>query len=104
MTHLRTIDNSLLETINEVLESIFGKKSRIIIVETMEKKYFLKRSRIGEKLHVFEDVLRQMFQSGSLIIEDLILEKLYAKLNLEFTSQEGYQFSDYIQELREITL
>jgi hypothetical protein len=104
MTHLRTIDNSLLETINEVLESIFGKKSRIIIVETMEKKYLLKRSRIGEKLHVFEDVLRQMFQSGSLIIEDLILEKLYAKLNLEFTSQEGYQFSDYIQELREITL
>jgi len=103
MTRLSTIDDSLLETINEVLEGIFGRKGSIIIFETMEKKYVLKRNQIGERLKVLEDVLRQMFKSGSLIIEDLILENLYAKFNVEFKSQKGYQFSDYIQALRETT-
>lgn len=103
MTHVSIIDDSLLETINEVLGGIFGKKGSIIIFETMKKKYVLKRNQIGERLKVLEDVLRQMFKSGSLIIEDLILENLYAKFNLEFKSRKGYQFSDYIQALRETT-
>ena len=93
-----------MEAINEVLEGIFGKKGSSIIFETMEKKHILKRNQIGEKLYDFEDVLRKMFKSGSLIIEDLILEKLYVKLNLEFKSRKGFQFSDYVQELKEKTL
>ena len=63
-------------------------------------------------LDIAKDILKLKRYEAEFEIEDgaaqiqkyPIIEKLYAKLNLEFTSQEGYQFSDYIQELRETTL
>jgi len=38
--------------------------------------------------------------SGSILIENLILKSLYSKLELKFENREGYEFSDYIKELR----
>jgi len=34
------------------------------------------------------------------VIENLILKNLYSKLGLKFEEKEGYEFSDYIKELR----
>jgi hypothetical protein len=35
------------------------------------------------------------------VIEKMILENLYSKLELKFEEKEGYKFSDYVKELKE---
>ena len=38
--------------------------------------------------------------SAARVIEQLILQKLYARIGLNFEEKKGYKFSDYIRELR----
>lgn len=94
------VDYVLLMVINNILEDIFGKKARALILQAMEKKYSFKWRELPDKVQVFSDALHEMLGKGSVIIEDLIRETVYAKLNVDFKWKEGYRFSDYINELR----
>jgi len=45
--------------------------------------------------------LEKLLSSAKPVIEKMILKNLYCKLELKFVEKEGYEFSDYIKELRE---
>jgi len=95
------VDDLLLEIIDDVLKQVFGKTSAKIILRNAKKSYSLKWEEIPKRVQVFSDALRNILgSSGGVIIEDLILETLYSKLDLEFEWKKGYRFSDYIKELR----
>jgi len=95
---LKSLDDLLLETIDDVLRQVFGEK---IIIGSMNKGYSLEWEEIPKKLEVFADALEKTLGSGAVIIEDLILESLHSRLGLELIWRKGYGFSDYIRELRE---
>ena len=41
-----------------------------------------------------------MFGYGAKILETIILEKLYEKLNLNFKEKENYKFTDYVEDAK----
>jgi len=97
---LKSVDDLLLETIDDVLKQVFGKKPAKILIQGMKKNYFLEWEEIPSKVEVFADGLGKILGSGAVIIEDLILESLHSELGLELKWKKGYGFSDYIKELR----
>ena len=97
---LTRVDILLLETIDDVLKQVFGERSAKTILRNMKKTYSLKREEIPKRGQVFSDALQKTLGSGAVIIEDLIVETFYSKLELEFKWKKGYGFSDYIKELR----
>jgi len=98
---LTCVDGLLLETIGDVLKQVFGKSSAKVLLRHMKKSYSLNWEEIPKRAQVFADALRNILgSSGGVIIEDLILETLYSKLELEFKWKKGYGFSDYVKELR----
>ena len=97
---LTCVDGLLLETIGDVLRQVFGENSAKILLRHVKKSSSLKWEEIPKRAQVFSDALRNILGSGGVIIEDLILETLYSKLELEFKWKKGYRFSDYIKELR----
>jgi len=79
---LKSFDDLLLETIDDVLKQVFGKKPAKIIIQSMKKNYFLEWEEIPSKVEVFADALGKILGLGA-IIEDLILESLHSNLGLE---------------------
>ena len=45
--------------------------------------------------------MERLLKSGAVLIEKMILINLSSQLQLKYEEKEGYEFSDYIRELRE---
>ncbi|MEM2092415.1 MAG: hypothetical protein QXR59_03935 [Candidatus Bathyarchaeia archaeon] len=85
----------------EVMLNIFGRKALESIIRAMREKYFLDLDEISERPQIFSEALRRIIGVGSIIIEDLIIENLYIKMGLEFKLRKGYNFADYINEIKD---
>lgn len=94
------LNDLILNIIENILLDIFGKKSLNNILLIMKKNYSLEWKDIPNRIGVFVEALHKIFGKGSVIIENLIIENLYLKLDLIFKWKRGYKFSDYINELR----
>ena len=90
----------LLSAVDEALTQVFKKEGTEAIYSFIENKCHLKREEIAEKPEDFSADLKKLMVSAASVIEKMILEKLYSKLELKFEEKEGYGFSDYIMELR----
>jgi len=77
-----------------------GEVSTKNIIQHMMKNDSLKWEENRKKCEVFADALRNILGQSSVFIENLVLEGLYSKLNLKIEEKKGYEFSDYIKELR----
>lgn len=97
---VRSFDDLLLETIDEVLKEVFGDESAKIILQHVKKSGSLKWEENPKSAEVFVDALRKILGAGSVPVENLILKSLYSKLELKFEKKEGYRFPDYAKELR----
>ena len=95
------LDNLLLNAVDETLKEVFKGAGAEVIYNFMENKCHLKREEIAEKPEDFSADLKRLMVSAASVIEKMILENLYSKLRLEFEEKQGYEFSDYIKELRE---
>ncbi len=95
-----TLDDLLLKATDEMLRQVFKENGTKVIYGFLGNNSHLKREEIAEKPEVFSAGLKRLLGSGAPVIEDLILENLYSKLESEFEEKEGYQFSDYVEELR----
>lgn len=84
----------------EVMLNIFGRKALESILRAMREKYFLDIDEIAERPQIFSEALRRIIGVGSVIIEDLIIENLHIKMGLEFKWRKGYNFADYINEIK----
>jgi len=93
-------DNIVFEAVDETLKQIFRKEGTKVIYDFFENNYHLKRKEVVEKPDVFSVSLERLLGSAAPVVEKLILENLYCKLELKFREKEGYRFSDYIEELR----
>ena len=96
---MKTLDDLLLEVVDETLRQVFKEAGTKAIYNLLESKFHFKREEIVEKSEVFSAGLERLLGSAALVIEKLILKNLYRKLGLKFEEKEGYEFSDYIKEL-----
>jgi len=94
------LDDLLLSVVDETMLQVFREAGTKAIYDYLENKYHLKREEIAEKPEVFSAGLERLMVSAAQMIEKLILKNLYRKLGLKFEEKKGYEFSDYIKELR----
>lgn len=95
-----TLDILLLEAIDEMLRQVFEENGTKVIYGFLGNNSHLKREEIAEKPQVFSASLKRLLGSGAPVIEDLILKSLYSKLESQFEERAGYEFADYVEELR----
>jgi hypothetical protein len=91
----------LLGAVDEELKRVFREEGVAVIYSFVESMYELKRELIAEKPEVFSAGLQRLLVSAAPVMEKLILQKLYDRLGLRFVERKGYEFSDYVRELRE---
>jgi hypothetical protein len=89
------------EVVDETLKQIFRDDGAKVIYEFLEKHSHLKLEDVADKPEVFSESLERLMVSAARVIEQIILKNLYSKLGLKFEEKNGYEFSDYIRELRE---
>ena len=95
-----SLDDLLLSVVDETLKQVFREAGAKVIYNYIENKCHLKREEIAEKTEVFSAGLERLLTSGAPVIEKMILKNLYSKLKLRFVEKEGYEFSDYREELK----
>jgi len=95
-----SLDDLLLSVVDETLRQVFREAGTNVICGYLENNSHLKLEEIGEKPEAFSAGLERLMASAARVIENLILKNLYRKLGLKFEEKEGYEFSDYIKELR----
>ncbi|MHA2428039.1 MAG: hypothetical protein ACXADB_08460 [Candidatus Hermodarchaeia archaeon] len=89
----------VVDTVKTVLIEIFEAKSAETTFRILRESYGLEGKDIPKRPHIFSQALVSLFGKGAVIIEDLILEKLYTACKREFNWKESYQFSNYIEDL-----
>lgn len=95
-----TLDYLLLKVVDATMKHVFTEAGTEVIYSCLGNSTNLKREEIAEKPEVFSAGLERLLGSGAPVIEILILKNLYGKLGLKFEAKKGYEFSDYVKELR----
>jgi len=95
-----SLDDLLLSVVDETLREVFREAGTKVIYGFLENNSHLKLEEIAEKPEVFSAGLERLMVSAARVIENSILKNLYSKLGLKFEEKEGYEFSDYVKELR----
>ena len=88
------------EVIDETLKQIFSDDGTKVIYDYLEKHSKLKLKDVANKPEVFSASLERLMVSAAHVIEQRILKNLYSRLGVEFEEKQGYQFADYIMELK----
>lgn len=96
----KKLENLLSEAVTETLKQVFKEDGAKIIQDFIGNRYHLKLGEIVEKPEVFSAGLERLLGSGARVTEILVLKSLHRKLGLEFEVKKGYEFSDYVKELR----
>jgi hypothetical protein len=89
----------LVETVDETLEMLFGRKAKLQIYSHLEKEFGLRRSEILDNPESFSMGLSNLFGSASKQIELNIARKLNKKLDLVSEPDQNLTFAEYIIEL-----
>lgn len=89
------------EAVDDTLKQIFKEDGTKVIYEFLENHARLKLEEVADKPEIFSATLERLMVSAAHVIEKMILRKLYRRLGLKFKEKQGYEFSDYIKELRE---
>ncbi|NIR86315.1 hypothetical protein GWO13_01595 [Candidatus Bathyarchaeota archaeon] len=97
----KKLDDLLLGVVDETMRQVFREKGAEVISGYIGNECHLKGEEIAGKPEVFSAGLERLLGSGASVIENLILKNLYRKLKLKFEDKKGYEFSDYINELKE---
>jgi len=95
-----SLDDLLLTAIDETVKQIFKEAGAKVIYNYLENKYHLRIKEIASKPEDFSAGLEKLLSSAAPVIEKLILKNLYSKLHLTCEEKEGFEFSDYLEELR----
>lgn len=91
----------LLSAVDETINQIFKEDGAKVIYGFIENIWHLRREEIAEKPKDFSVCLEKLLSSAAPVIEKVILVNLSSKLGLEFVEREGFDFADYVMELRE---
>lgn len=89
------------EAVDNTLKQIFKEDGTKVIYEFLENHSRLRLEEVADKPEVFSATLERLMVSAARVIEKMILKNLYRRLGLKFEEKPGYEFPDYIRELRE---
>ena len=96
-----SFEDTVKQTIKEIIGNVFEDDE---VVESIFQYFNKTRSNaMDENAQILTDTLPKILGSGSIIIEDLILETLYSKYNLDIVWKKDYHFADYLTDLRKQT-
>ncbi len=99
-TRTGSFDDLFLETTGEALRQVFGEK----VAETILQRVLnSSRGENPNRVKGFSDALPKILGSGAVPVERLILKHLYAKFELNLQQKYGYDFMDYIEELKQVS-
>jgi len=90
----------LLESIDEALADLVGRRSRDQIYDHLATQYRYGREEIPMKIIEFCEFLEKVFQSGSKTVGRTIIRRLCERLGYEFVNVPGFEFFDYLDALR----
>lgn len=93
--------DTVRQTIEEIIRNVFeDDETAETIFQYLNK---ISTNAPDNDAQIFTDALPKIFGSGSIIIEDLILETLYSKYELDIVWKKDYTFADYVMELKKQT-
>jgi hypothetical protein len=95
-----TFDDVVMQTIDEVVRNVFEDKTAETIFRYSGE---AGSENVDDRVRAFAGSLPKILGTGSVIIEDLILETLYSRLGLELQWKKDYGFTDYVIELKNWT-
>lgn len=98
--HTSRFNYLLLESIDEALADLLGRRSRDQIYDHLATHYRYGREEIPTKIVEFYDFLEKMFSSASRTVGRTIIRRLSDKLGYEFVNVPGFEFFDYLDALR----
>ncbi len=88
------------EVVDETLKQIFKEEGAKAIYDFLMNNAELELKEAAAKPEVFSASLERLMVSAARVIEQVILKNLYSRLGKEFEEKKGYEFPDYIRELR----
>lgn len=101
-SHLETksLDDLLLESIDEALADLLGRRAREAIYDHLERNCSLARNDIPKHLNKFMGLLEETFGKGSKTIGKSVIKRLCEKLEWKFEEMPGFEFMDYLDAIR----
>jgi len=93
-------DYLLLESIDEAIADLLGRRSRDQIYDYLATRYRYGHEEIPLKIFEFCDFLEDTFSTGSKTMERTIIRRLCDRLGYEFVHVPGFEFFDYLDALR----
>jgi hypothetical protein len=97
----RDMNSYFAEAVDDTLKQVFKEDGARVIYEFLENHSCLKLEEVADKPEIFSATLERLMVSAAHVIEKLILKKIYSRLGLKFKEKPGYEFQDYVRELRE---
>ena len=95
------IDNLLVESMDEALTGLLGKRAREAVFEHLERNCLLTREEIPNRLGDFFALMDETFGKGGKTIARVIAKRLYTKLGWEYVEIPSYEFEDYVRVARD---
>lgn len=93
-------DYLLLESVDETLSDLLGRRSRDLIYDHLATQYRYGREELPGKIYEFYEFLESTFASGGKTVGRTIVRRLSDKLGYEFVNVPGFEFYDYLDALR----
>ena len=95
-----TLDDLLIESIDEALADLLGRHGRAAVYDHLAGNPYFPRREIVKHLDAFLEVLGTTFGKGGAVIGKTVIKKLHSKLEWEFVDTPDYRFADHLQRIR----
>lgn len=97
--------NNFEQTVNQIvddtLNEIFTETATGVIYQYLQMNYQLKPEDIAESPDTFKEGLEKFLSTGALVVEGIIVKRLYEQFQQKYKNKQGWAFTDYIKELKQ---
>jgi len=98
--HTDAFSALLLESIDEALTDLLGRRAREAVYDYLERNCLVARNELPTRLEAFLTLLDDTFGKGSKTIGRVVARRLYSKLEWEFIEVPGYELVDYVEAVK----
>jgi hypothetical protein len=93
----KTLNDLLLESIDDVLDNLLRRKTREAIYDYLARNYSVARDEIPGNMDKFFQLTEEAFGKGNRTIARCIVKRLFEKLEWKFENIQGFDFYDYLE-------
>src|SRR3989337_4273345 len=94
--HTDAFSALLLESIDEALTDLLGRRAREAVYDYLERNCLVARNELPTRLEAFLTLLDDTFGKGSKTIGRVVARRLYSKLEREFIEVAGDELVGYV--------